>query len=58
MRVALSLMQRNEKRILACTEFEVTDRPPQRMIGTTAIRRPAQRAMLLNVGTGPACDVL
>jgi hypothetical protein len=28
------------------------------MIGTTAIRRPAQRAVLLDVGTGPACVVL
>ena len=28
------------------------------MTGTTAIRRPAQRAVLRDVGTGPACAVL
>lgn len=28
------------------------------MRGTTAIRRPAQRAVLRDVGTGPACAVL
>lgn len=27
------------------------------MRGTTAIRRPAQRAVLRDVGTGPACAV-
>lgn len=38
-------------------EAWAADRPPRRMIGTTAIRRLARRAMTRGAGTGPACAV-